>query len=150
MATTNRPYLLINTTQPLSDEQKDFGMKNLGVSAAIATETNSRIAAIATETNSRIATDTALQNQINAAIGVTAGDYGPSGPTAPGFGGSFRVPKFTVNTLGKVISAENVDVTLPDISEGPTGPTGHGFSNLCEGGLVRRHQRHVLSGLEDQ
>ena len=45
---------------------------------------------------------------------VTAGSYGVSSATAPGYGGSFNVPYVTVDAQGHITSASNVAITLPD------------------------------------
>lgn len=49
-----------------------------------------------------------------ATSGVTAGTYGLDGTATPAFGDSFIVPKVTVDTYGRVTSANEYNVTIPN------------------------------------
>ena len=51
-----------------------------------------------------------------AASGVTAGNYGPSGNSAPGMGGTFSVPYLTVDAKGRVTAASTKTITMPSFS----------------------------------
>lgn len=46
--------------------------------------------------------------------GVTAGSYGPANAQTPSFGGSFSVPKVTVDAYGHTTNGSNISVTIPN------------------------------------
>ena len=48
--------------------------------------------------------------------GVTAGAYGPTASTSPGFGGSYNVPYVKVDAKGRVIEAATYAFTLPTLT----------------------------------
>lgn len=47
------------------------------------------------------------------ASGVTAGNYGPSANSNPGYNGTFSVPYITVDSKGRITSASSKTITLP-------------------------------------
>ena len=47
------------------------------------------------------------------ASGVTAGNYGPSADSSPGYNGTFTVPYVTVDSKGRVTAVSNKTITLP-------------------------------------
>ena len=55
-----------------------------------------------------------------AASGVTAAAYGPTADAKPAHSGTFKVPAFTVDARGRVVSAATRTITLP---AAPTTPT---------------------------
>lgn len=48
-----------------------------------------------------------------ATSGVTAGTYGPASAASPAHGGTFTVPKITVDTYGRVTGSSDITITLP-------------------------------------
>ena len=48
-----------------------------------------------------------------ATSGATAGTYGPSANATPAHGGTFTIPKVTVDTYGRVTGISNITITLP-------------------------------------
>lgn len=57
--------------------------------------------------------------------GVTAGNYGPSGNSAPGMGGTFSVPYLTVDAKGRVTGASTKTITMPSFSYSHPTHTAH-------------------------
>ena len=48
-----------------------------------------------------------------ATSGVTAGSYGPASAASPAHGGTFTVPKITVDAYGRVTGSSDITITLP-------------------------------------
>lgn len=79
--------------------------------------------------------------------GVTAGTYGLTAATSPGYGGTFRVPNVKVDATGRVTSAGHFNVTLPAAQSAavPVGTVVAFAANsepegylLCNGATVSR------------
>lgn len=51
-----------------------------------------------------------------ASTGVTAGEYGPTLTTNPGFGGSYAVPYIKVDAKGRVLEAATYNLQLPELN----------------------------------
>ncbi|MCM1236825.1 MAG: hypothetical protein NC489_42660 [Ruminococcus flavefaciens] len=84
--------------------------------------------------------------------GVSAEVYGPKNDVNPGNGGSFSVPSFTVDAKGRVVSAGNNTITLPNITHvnvatvtdttsAETAAFGSGFTVVD--GVTRDSNGHV-------
>ena len=61
-----------------------------------------------------IQTQSGERKLIHTTSGVVAATYPASQTTAPGFGQTFNVPQFTVNSTGHVTSATTAVITIPD------------------------------------
>ena len=51
-----------------------------------------------------------------ASTGVTAGEYGPTLTTNPGFGGSYAVPYIKVDAKGRILEATTYNLQLPELN----------------------------------
>lgn len=86
-----------------------------------------------------------------ATSGVTAKAYGDTAAKAPGFGGSFSVPGFTVDSYGRLTAANAHNVTLPTITsiDGVGVQTGTitwitSFTHTDEGTWIKKFGKIVI------
>ena len=94
---------ITNSTNHIASSSNPHGVTAAQVGAYTTSQTDSAIATAKSEAISGA----------NAATGVTAETYGLTANATPAYGGTFVVPKFTVNSAGKITEAGNYTVTVP-------------------------------------